>query len=586
MNVDSIVDVREFLSTHGLSNPALEVLKATEQSYRALFFQPSGPFVGNETRIGPADMDLADRQATALLEMATNQGHHLVVTPEYYLPIKTLLDCIHGDSFPAADAIWVLGCESMTPAQLIDFKTRAESAGNCRVFYEEDEAAPAQGNYFDPVAYCFISKDMETEEDQRVVILQFKTISSKDEAYFENRVLRLGKVIYQFSGADNRLKLSSIICSDAFNIPSDNDLLVKLTENATLLHIQLNPKPRNADYLQYRVNTFRRNTRTSNCDIVCLNWAENIVFLENEGGKAHEWNNEAGSAWYLPHDRASSEDQHVEKNERNGLYYSWHRRGRHVLHFHYSPAVFEFSVPKLVHTGLQILTVSIGPILSARYIWHDTNGWVSQVECADTGLTQMFASDADVNTAFTALAKDESRLRIERAVAICCGLTMGKDDWYRAHNLKSLAMEDDEVTKRLTVRLERNEESRKTRYGQLQSVSALHEILATTKLPLQISDLSDGGAQVYWSSKSPHTNIIKAGLEPAHVVYLGFQPEQRTIEDASAAAYALLHRENVPERRHRVAVCYWTKTGPAFAPIRQLTNIADDGKSPTSFSQV
>lgn len=584
MNVDSIVEVREFLRAHGLSNPALEVLKATEQSYQALFFQPSGPFVGNETRIGPADRDFADRQATALLEMATNKGHHLVVTPEYYLPIKTLLGCIHGESFPAADAIWVLGCESMTPAQLMDFKTRAEAAGNCKVFYEEDETAPAQGVYFDPVAYCFISKDMETKEDQRVVLLQFKTISSKDEAYFENRVLRLGKVIYQFSGADNRLKLSSIICSDAFNIASDNELLVKLTENATLLHIQLNPKPRNADYLQYRVNTFRRNTRTSNCDIVCLNWSENMVFLDSEGGKAHEWNNEAGSAWYLPDDRASSEDPHVEKNERNGLYYSWHRRGRHVLHFHYSPAVFEFSVPKVVHTGPQILAVSIGPTLSARYTWHDTNGWVSQVECADTGLAQMFASDANINTAFTAL-KDENRLRIERAVAICCGLTMGKDDWYRAHNLKSLTMEDDEVTKRLTVCLERNEVSHETRYAQLQSVSTLHEILVNTELPLQISDLSGGGAKVYWSSKSPHTNVFKAGIEPAHVAFLGFQPERRRIEDACDAAYSLLHREDVPARRHRVAVCYLTMQGIVFHPIKQLTHIADDGKSPTSFAR-
>ena len=586
MNVDNIVDVGEFLAAQGLLNPTLEVLQATEKSYRALLFQPSGPFIGNTTRIGPADLDFADRQASALLGMATKQGHHLVVTPEYYLPIKTLLECVLGDKFPAADAIWVLGCESMTSAQLAEFKANAESTGKCRVFYENDEAAPVQGNYFDSVAYCFLSKVKASGVGQRVVLIQFKTISSKDPGYFENGVLRTGKRIYQFHGPENRLALASIICSDAFNITGDSKVLLRLTENATLLHIQLNQKPRNADYLQYRVDTFRRNERTSNCDIVCLNWAENIIYLEQEGGKEHKWKNEAGSAWYLPHDRASSDDALVEQNERNGLYYSWHRRKRHVLHFHNAPAVFEFSVPKVEHTGLQLHVVSTGPKLEGRYIWDDAGGWVASAACADTGLAQLFACDAKVTTAFTALSKDDSRLRIERAVAISCGLTSGADNWHAAGSLKSLTMSDDEVTKRLTVRLERNEDSDTARHEQLQSVAALHEILATEPLPIQIRDLSGGGASVYWTQKSPHTNVIKDGVEPAHVAFLGFQPEARRIEDACDAAYGLLHRENKPGRRHRVAVCYWTTKGPLFQKIKQLTHIADDDKSPTSIARV
>ena len=583
MNVDNIVDVGDFLAERGLSNPALEVLQASEKSYRALLFQPAGPFVGNTTRIGPAALDFADRQATALFEMATKHGHHLVVTPEYYLPIKTLLACVQGNNFPAADAIWVLGCESMTPAQLAAFKVEAESTGKCLVFHEKDEAAPAQGIYYDPVAYCFMSQDKATGEERRVVLIQFKTISSKDDKYFENGVLRTGKCIYQFHGPKKRLALAAIICSDAFNIPKDGELLLKLTEDATLLHIQLNPKPRNANYLKYRVDTFSRTARTSNCDIVCLNWAEDTGFLEKEDGKVHEIDHESGSAWYLPHDRASSDDSLVEQNEHNGLYYSWHRRGRHVLHFHNSPAVFEFSVPKVVHTGLELHAVSTGPKLEARHVWDDKAGWVAQTTCADTGLTQLFACDAKVTTAFSELAKDESRLRIERAVALSCGLTSGADDWYAAGTLKSLSMSDDEVTRRLTVRLERNDDSDAARHGQLKSVSLLHEILATAPLPLQIQNLGGGGASIYWSKKSPHTNVLKDGVEPAHVAFLGLEPAPRRIEDACDAAFGLLHRENEPGRRHRVAVCYLTLAGPVFARIKQLTHIADDGKSATSY---
>ena len=55
------------------------------------------------------------------------------------------------------------------------------------------------------------------------------------------------------------------------------------------------------------------------------------------------------------------------------------------------------------------------------------------------------------------------------------------------------------------------------RHGQLKNVSLLHEILATVQLPIQIRNLSGGGAFVYWSKKSPHTNVVKAGVEPAHI---------------------------------------------------------------------
>ena len=162
MKIENIVNVSEYLDIRGLSNPALEVLNPTEESYRALLFQPAGPFLGDAARIGPLDLDFADQQATRLLEMAVKGGHHLVVTPEYYLPIKTLLKCVEGETFPAQDALWVLGCESMTPKQLEEFKTQALQTGTCEVFFEEDEAAEKQGTYFDPVAYCFIAKEKQS----------------------------------------------------------------------------------------------------------------------------------------------------------------------------------------------------------------------------------------------------------------------------------------------------------------------------------------------------------------------------------------------------------------------------------------
>lgn len=585
MNIENIVNVSDYLEIHGLSNPALEVLNPTEESYCALLLQPSGPFLGDATRIGPLDRDFADQQATRLLEMAVKGGHHLVVTPEYYLPIKTLLKCVEGDTFPAQDALWVLGCESMTPKQLEEFKAQALQTGTCEILFEEDKAAQKQGTYFDPVAYCFIAKEKQSGNERRVVLFQFKTISSKDEHYFENKLLRTGRKIYQFFGPEKRLSLATIICSDAFGISEDKNILLKLTERATLLHIQLNQKPHNPDYQKYRVETFRRNRRTSNCDIVCLNWAENMVFMEHANGKKHKWENETGSAWYLPHDRCSSDDAEIESNERKGLYYSKHRRERHVLHFHYAPAVFELTVPKVEHTGHQLHANPTGPTMDARYTWDATSlTWVEQTECADTGLAQLFSGDEKVEVAFAQLKTEESRLRIERAVALTCGLTNGKEDWYAAAELLSLQINDDELPQRVTVCLERDARTREERHRRVQGVAALHHILANESLPLQIRDLA-GGARIHWSRKSPHTNVVKDGQEPALVSFLGWTPLEDQIQNASDAAFELLRKENVVERSHRVAVCYQTMDGTKFATIKQLAHYTHDGSSPTSITR-
>jgi hypothetical protein len=75
---------------------------------------------------------------------------------------------------------------------------------------------------------------------------------------------------------------------------------------------------------------------------------------------------------------------------------------------------------------------------------------------------------------------------------------------------------------------------------------------------------------------------VKDGRPPALVSFLGFNPEPEQIKATSDAAYELLRKENVPERSHRVAVCYLTMNGPVFATIKQLAHFTEDGRSTTS----
>ncbi|MGJ7610675.1 MULTISPECIES: hypothetical protein [unclassified Variovorax] len=580
----SIRDVEGVLQARSLANPSLEALKPNDQSYRALLFQPAGPILADDTRIGPLDLAYADKQATKFLELATTKGHHLVVTPEYYLPIETLVRCVQGNTFPAVGALWALGCESMTPAQLQKFEE--DCTGYCDVIFDKDTAAAVQGIYFDPVAYCFVTKD-NGGEDRRVVLLQFKTISSRDSHFFENKNLRCGNVIYQFKGEGEILALSTIICSDAFNVALDEKIRSKLAHFATLLHIQLNPKPRHVDYLRYRIDTFSKNKDLNNCDIVCLNWAENMVQYEAPAGKHESWKNESGSAWYISEHRCSSNDDEVESNERRGLYYSRHVKHRHVLHFHFSAAAFELTVAKLVQVGSYLHDNHLGPKLDARYSWDDEHKeWEPNEECPDPGLSKLFALTPHVEEAFASLKAVSSRLHVERAIALSCGLLTSKVNWFKANELDACKLGEDEIVRRATLCLDRDNSAREGRERRMKNVAALNIVLSTQKLPPQIRDLTGGGARVMWQAGSPNTNVYKHGSQPALVAYLGMDPSPDTVRNVSDAAFELLRFENDDSHKHRIAVCYHTIDGkPEFANVRQLTDITHGGGSAASITE-
>lgn len=579
-----IRDVEGVLQARSLSNPSLNALNPNDQSYRALLLQPAGPILADNTRIGPLDLAFADKQATRFLELATLKGHHLVVTPEYYLPIETLLKCVRGTTFPAVGALWVLGCESMTPAQLEKFE--ADCAGYCDIIFDKDTAAAVQGIYYDPVAYCFVTKD-KGGDDRRVVLLQFKTISSRDTHFFENKNLRCGNVIYQFKGVGDELSLSTIICSDAFNVANDEKVRSKLARFATLIHIQLNPKPKHSDYLRYRIDTFSKNKSFNDCDILCLNWSENMVQYDAPDGKHEAWKNESGSAWYISDHRCSSNDDEVENNERLGLYYSRHVKHRHVLHFHFSAAAFELTVAKVAQVGSYLHDNHLGPKLDARYTWDEEHQeWTPSAECPDPGLSKLFALAPHVEAAFASLKAVESRLQVERAIALSCGLTKSKVNWFKAGELDACKLGEDEIVRRATLCLDRDIPAREAREHRMKKVAALNSILSTQNLPRQIRDLSGGNVRVTWQANCPHTNVFKDGSQPALVAYLGMDPNPDTVRNVSDAAFELLRLENNDNYKHRIAVCYHTVDGqPEFAKIPKLTDITHGGGSATSITE-
>ncbi len=576
-----ISDVEHVLALRGLETPDLAMLQATHQSYRALLLQPSGPIFADTKRIGHLDLAAAAIRADSFLAMAAERGDQLVVTPEYFLPVSSLAKAAQGGPFPAEGAIWVLGCESMTPAQLASFKN--ECAGHCVVIYEEDPTPAVQGNYFDPVAYCFVTRDAD-KNFKRVVLFQFKTAPSRDDHGFENKQLRCGRAIYRFQGKDGYIKLSTIICSDALVLGEDADANKKLSDRTVLIHIQLNPKPKHTDYRRYRNEVFRRTPGATDCDIICLNWAHNVV-QHDSPALANAWKNESGSAWYVPERRCSVKDDEVANNEAKGLYYTWHEKRRHVLHFHYDEAVFALIVPKVMQDGPAVHDVLIGPQLDARFAWDvDADAWLASTSCPETGWSDVINANPEVTAAFQNLQDIAKRLHIERAISLSCGPHSIKDQWHRVDNLDVCRIPESEVVARATLQLDRDVVASEERHKRITRVAALGHILQTETLPPQIKDLAGGGASIAWSPDSPNTNVIKFGARPALVAYLGENPPMDLVKRIGETAFELLRKEN-KGHKDRVAICYRTVAGVTkFAEIKQQTDITYDGSSMASIT--
>lgn len=578
-----IRNVEDLLAPRALESPDLAVLQPTHQSYRALILQPAGPIYADLTRIGPLDVAVAEQKSNNFLAIAAERGDQLVITPEYFLPIASLRKSVQGGPFAAPGALWVLGCESMTPMQLHQFQ--AECADYCcEVIFEDDPAPQVQGNYFDPVAYCFVTQNA-AKCYKKVIIFQFKTAPSRDEHGFENKQLRCGQNIYQFRGKDDLLGVSAIICSDAFSLGEDAAAIKKLTDRTVLIHIQLNPKPKHTDYRRYRNEVFRKSAVVSDCDIICLNWAQDMAQFDALDQPPANWKNESGSAWYLPARRCSVNDKEVASNEAKGLYYTWHCKKRHVLHFHYDEAVFALTVPKVLQDGPAIQDNLVGPLLDSRFCWDQAlAAWVESSAVPETGWSTTITEDAEVSMAFQALQDVNNRLYIERAISLSCGPHSIKEQWHRVDNLDVCRIGEDEVVGRTTLRLDRDEGAKTMRHLRIRRVAMLNHILANEQLPLPIQDLTGGGAILNWTPNSPNTNVLKSGARPALVAYLGEDPPAELVRNVGEAAFELLRREN-KAHKNRVAVCYRTPTGTKFADIRPLIDITYDGSSMTSITE-
>ncbi len=528
----NIVDVEEVLGNlpRPLTLISLQALNPAREPYRAILLQPSGIVEANDVRVGHADAAVGHKLCSGFLSAASQSHSDLAVAPEYCVPWSVVQEIVDGDHRPPLGAIWVLGCESIAPADFQALAQQYDGVGDCVFHYEPlDERQAAQRRYIDPLLYVFWTQN---QEGQSVLFLlvQIKTVACRDYREVEQTSLCLGTTVYAFNRGINTISLVSIICSDAFDFTEHVDAI---HTNCLLIHIQLNPKPAHSDYAAYRARLCSVGTN-SHVELLCLNWAKNIKEVKERGGYA-DWKNVAGSAWYAPPAKFNADDDElIDSLHRGGIYYCLLAQRWHSFFLNYEGQIILLQKQKLFFPGPQALAPRNFVTVEERWSWNtDSDSWESGA-VANDGFSDALAAYYAI-AEHLQLASQASPLAVERAIELLLGPRGKPATWYAVKELEAVHLDkDEESIRRVTV----HQDADLTRPGscyRLHRLQRAHDAigLAQTAVPWPppVRDLANG-FKFSWSHNSPHHNVNPetGGGGPATLVFLSDQANDILID--------------------------------------------------------
>lgn len=548
-----VVPVSEVLTRAGLGRPPLRALIPNEQNYDVLLMQPQGEIEADADGVRNRDSGLADRQFTGLLLRANEINADLVITPEYSMPWRTLVNALRSGLAPPCGALWVLGCESLRYEELDEL--RRESEPFATILYEP--LAPDAARFVDPLVYVF-QAPAGSGEDRLVLLVQFKTSPMADPDHFEVDGLQLGSQVYEFGNSGQTVRLVSLICSDA--LAFDDALAQRVYDRALIIHVQLNPNPRQSQFRGYRDKLL--GFAGDETELICLNWAQDVRQWSGE----HElhWGNIAGSAWYLKLKDYDDRDEVLCQNHQNGLYYTRLQSMRaHALFFNYNPAIFRVRSSKVAHIGvLGTRSRRRGPQALETLGWDAGAATWVQVEVAEDGFSGIVAECGDAQAEITRIA-GLNPIEAERVLALASGSIGDREDWFRVASLDSFAVDSTEVIRRLTFCQDGEETALRFRVARLRRCANLWRILTSVQLPPALADLR-GGFQLAWTHNSPHQNAISSEGR-ATVVYMGEESNAELTERVHRTLAERLHRSFADPDRCRLAKqrlgVWWRQNG-------------------------
>ena len=528
-----IFDVEQLLAQDSgagvpLRMSRLSALEPRAEPYFALLCQAHGTIHASNARIGNADSQAVLPVYRAFLNDAVASQAQLAITPEYSVPWALIREIIRGTPRPPKGSLWVLGCESITFSELDTLQVAANgNAGVCLVHESLEPQQRAQTAFVDPLVFVFWADDT-AGNDVLCLLVQFKTVASRDPDHVELQSLCLGTSVYKFTARAGDISLLALICSDAFAFT--NTLVDEHCTNLLLVHIQLNQKPANIDYSAYRSRLFSV-ASNNNVEVICLNWAANVLIEES----ADTWNSIAGSAWYIAPRGVTPTDAHVNQLHRGGMYYSIVGERWHSFYLDYAPHSVLLRKQPVFAAGPQVLAPRVPPQVVARRAWDpQQRAWASVA--ADDGFGT-FIQQYDPLHAMLPQLCEQDPLAVERVLELLEGPDGPASDWYTLKELSALKVADEESLRRVTVSQETNTARQGVAFRRRRARCA--QTAATIPgqslaWPTPIADLAVG-FRFRWTNDEPHSNVEPVvGGRPAAFVYLGDNPEADTLANVYA----------------------------------------------------
>lgn len=507
-----------------LSIHPLSALEPQLDLYRAMLCQPRGAIRANDDGIGNADVAAAAKMYEAVLREAVTRDSDLVVLPEYSVPWSVIRGIVAGDFRPSPGSLWALGCESITPDDLDQFKTENTNRDYIRVIYEPwDRRQRSQKRFIDPLVYVFWAR---TTAGLSVLcfLVQFKTVPCRDDDNLELRSLYLGKDIYCFCNPAGSIRLLGFICSDAFGF--DDALIRQYLTDVLILHIQLNKTPGNPVYSAYRTRLYAEASH-NNVEILCLNWAAGVT---TEGDRS-PWNLIGGSCWYVSPPGCRVNDDDVNRLHATGVYYSLLDTRWHGFFLNFSSHLVIFEKRRVVVAGAQILAPRLPPRVVIRKAWDtQTESWLESA--ANDGFALMLGGYGALLPALAEMCQRDP-LAVERAMELLEGPEGTASEWFNVKQLLAFRVADHESLRRVTANQEDDRERAgvKFRHNRIRkAVAAVNVPGQQMRWPAGASDL-EGGFVFQWVSAMPHCNIVPVGEggRPATLIFLGDEPDSREI---------------------------------------------------------
>ncbi|UYK72955.1 hypothetical protein [Xanthomonas sacchari] len=542
-------DVSGHMAERGYGAPDLPFLSTTVGRISLMAFQPQGNLIPENDKLEVEDKALLTEQMHSFLALAKARNVDFATCPEYSCPWDGLVGAIEDERFPRQGALWSIGCESITPAQLDERSHKLQAVG---VVVVRSATTPSSGQFLNILCHLFWTLE-DNGNARRVALLQAKTTPMGGTDY-ERDSLICGQEIFRF-GTHTENRLVCLICSDVLSTEFRNNITPELLRNTLVVHLQLNKDSAAAGFSDYRGRCCYTQPRTT--EILCLNWAKGTKI--KVGNTFNELVSEPKSIYYRPETDIDGNDNDIISNHKKGCFLTyWHEMRTVAFILHPDSQIFQFRISKPLMEGAAPGARRTAPKMEARYEWQ-MGEWTECTTDADDGFDAYLVANPESAVHLAPYAA--RHVDLERLMQLSTGYAVNEDS-FGWKELPSFRLAKDDTSSRLRLCWstsgggEVHRADCQKRFNGL--AVALNDL---TNLPLRLATFKGEELRLTYESAPMFRKFrnIVSGEKRGTVVFLGMQPSLDALDRTKDQLSKRLYDHN--EDRQILSILYRDTSG-------------------------